>query len=381
MKSTARLFLKEPLAVLGGLRVPDLISSPIVPSRKTCFGPRGSILTREWLYICDTGHHRLLAFKHEGLDDKAMASFQIGQSDFDREGRNGRRLPSAHSFNVPTGICLLERDTVGLAVADAWNHRILIWHKLPQADNAPADLVLGQIDFSQNEANQGRIAPDATSMHWPYGVHFDGRCLYVADAGNRRVMIWKTFPQKNNQPCDLVLGQRTFDCRDENAGDDVSAMSMRWPHGIAHMDDRLFIADAGNNRIMVYNSEPQAMGAACDLVIGQMSFTDCDHNQRRYTPTAATLNMPYSLAVCAGLLMTADTANSRILGYDLDRLDMGMDASFLLGQPGFEDKGDNRWKPAQADSFCWPYHISSYAGKLLVADSGNNRVSVWSVEK
>lgn len=378
MKSGEKLLLKEPLAVLGSPRVPDLIATPVLPSRTTCFGPRGALLSRDWLYICDTGHHRLLAFKADDLNDRSVAAFQIGQSDFEQEGRNGKSEPCAHSLNVPTGICLVGRESTGLAVADAWNHRILIWHKLPQENNVPADIVLGQIDFAKSEANQGKSAPNASSMHWPYGVYFDGKCLYVADAGNRRVMIWKTLPERNNQPCDLVLGQKSFDCRDENAGHDVTAMSMRWPHGIAHWGNKLFVCDAGNNRIMVYNTEPQTMGADSDIIIGQVNFTDCDHNQKRYAPTAATLNMPYSVAICAGYLMTADTANSRIIGYDLDRLDMGMDATFLLGQPQFKDKGDNRWKPATADSLCWPYHISYSQGKLLISDSGNNRISLWS---
>lgn len=365
--------------MLGSPRVPQLLAAPVLPSRTACFGPRGALLTQDWLYICDTGHHRLLAFKAENIQDQSIASFQIGQSDFDREGRNGKSEPSAHSLNVPTGICLLDKETTGLAVADAWNHRILIWHALPQENNAPADLVLGQTDFIKNEANQGKVTPDASSMHWPYGVYFDGQSLYVADAGNRRVMIWKTLPTKNNQPCDLVLGQKSFDCRDENAGHDVNAMSMRWPHGIAGSGSKLFISDAGNNRIMVYNSIPQTMGSACDLVIGQANFTDCDHNQKRYMPSAASLNMPYSVAIWNGLLITADTANSRILGYTLNRLEMGMDADFLLGQPTFCDKGDNRWKPAQADSLCWPYHVSCHADRLLISDSGNNRVSLWSL--
>ena len=32
--------------------------------------------------------------------------------------------------------------------------------------------------------------------------------LYVADSGNDRILIWKTWPSRNNQPPDLVIGQK-----------------------------------------------------------------------------------------------------------------------------------------------------------------------------
>ncbi len=48
----------------------------------------------------------------------------------------------------------------GLAVADAWNHRVLIWHKVPQDNNVPADLVIGQTDFTTGLANRGADHPE-----------------------------------------------------------------------------------------------------------------------------------------------------------------------------------------------------------------------------
>ena len=54
----------------------------------------------------------------------------------------------------------------------------------------------------------------------------------------------------------------------------------------------------------------------------------------------------------------------------------------LGGQLDFHQKGDNRWRAPVADSFCWPYGLGmcadpAAAPRLVVADSGNNRVSVW----
>lgn len=373
-----QLFSIEPLVVLGNARRPELICDPVAPSALSCFGPRGAAIIGDWLYVCDTGHHRLLGFAHDGLTDQGLASLVIGQPGFNREGRNGKAAISAHSLNVPTGLCGIDYEgRQGLAVADAWNHRILIWNTLPTKSGTPADLVLGQVDFSSGESNCARQSPDASSMHWPYGVYFGGGRLFVADSGNRRVMVWNDLPTRNNQPCDFVLGQRDFTCRDENAGHDPDAMSMRWPHGITLAGDKLCVSDAGNNRLMLWSEMPDASGAPCDIVLGQKDFSACDHNQARYNPDAASLNMPYSVAVYENWLLTTDTANSRIVGYDLNKLATGMNAELLLGQKTFADKGDNRWKPPQADSFCWPYHISVDGELAVIADSGNNRVSVW----
>ena len=84
-------------------------------------------------------------------DDHVAADFCIGQSDFAHEGRNAKGPPNGASFNVPTGVAAT-RDI--LAVADAWNHRVLIWHGLPERSR-PADVVLGQVDFSATQANRG----------------------------------------------------------------------------------------------------------------------------------------------------------------------------------------------------------------------------------
>ena len=85
-------------------------------------------------------------------EDDAPADLLIGQPDFSREGRNAKGEIGAATLNVPTGVCA--GDGV-LAVADAWNHRVLIWHGYPDASNRPADVVLGQADFSGGLANRG----------------------------------------------------------------------------------------------------------------------------------------------------------------------------------------------------------------------------------
>lgn len=364
-------------AVALGWDAGELVA-PIVPSARTLFGPRGVCLHPDGsLWVSDTGHHRVLGWRRVPARDNAPADILLGQPDFAREGRNARGAPDAATLNVPTGICAWGN---GLAVADAWNHRVLLWRRPPERSGTPADLVLGQIDMAGGLANHGADRPGAGTLHWPYGVAAFGDWLAVADAGNRRVLLWHA-PDRDGQDAALVLGQPSFHSRDENAGAGVSAVGMRWPHGIALYDGRLAVADAGNNRVTLWAGLPVANGEPCTAVLGQADMTSCDHNMGAYYPTGAALNMPYGLAVAGGRLIVADTANSRLLGFA--GVPVGTAnaapaaAGWLAGQPDLGAKGDNAWGPPHRGSLCWPYGIDARSGLVAIADSGNNRVLLW----
>lgn len=353
---------------------------PIAPSASCLFGPRGACLLAPEgpLYIADTGHHRVLGYSRCPERDGQPADILLGQPDSTAEGRNALGAPSACTFNVPTGVAPF--GSSGLAVADAWNNRVLIWHDHPLADGRGADLVLGQADFQGMDPNRGQPAAGADTLHWPFAVLNYGQMLFVADAGNRRVLGWRQLPTCSGQPADFVLGQATLVERSDNGGAEASASSMRFPHGLAVLDGCLLMSDAGNNRILIWDGVPEASCVPASRVLGQPDLTRVDHNRGQYWPTAASLNMPYGLAAASGRLLVADTANSRLLGYGpLAGLQTGVEAQALTGQQTFAHKGDNRWQPVARDSLCWPYGISACQDTVVVADSGNHRVLLWSL--
>jgi hypothetical protein len=352
------------------------------------FGPRGVCAAPDGtLWVSDTGHHRVLGWRRMPEADNTPADVLFGQPTFNREGRNAGGSASAATLNVPTGITACGPDGEGLAVADAWNHRVLIWHRRPTASHQRPDVVVGQPDFDHGESNRGADRPSASTLFWPYCVAWDGARLWVADTGNRRVLMWQGLPQAHGAPADLVLGQADFDTRDENGGGAPTANSMRWPHAITFPAGGLCVADAGNNRLMGWRRMPQANNAPCDGMVGQAGTVLVEHNQGSYYPDAACLNMPYGAAVVDDLIAVADTANSRLLAWRIDSLSThGANAHALAAQPDWNSKGDNRWLPAARDSVCWPYCVAlAQSGDdgghtLLVADSGNNRVLLWPVE-
>ncbi len=349
-----------------------LLADPITPAAHRLFGPRGVCLHPNGsLWVADTGHHRVLGWHKVPRADDAPAEILVGQPAFGREGRNAKGPVTAATLNVPTGIAAFRG---GLAVADAWNHRVLIWRSLPDGPDCAADIILGQSSPEGALANRGADAPSARTLHWPYGVAQIAGRLVVCDTGNRRVLVWSD-PQETGQPADLVLGQDSFTCRDENAGAAVSARSMRWPHMAVGWRGGLAVADAGNNRVMIWADLPGQNGQPADAVLGQGAMQDCDLNRAAYYPSSMAMNMPYALAVLGDRLVVGDTANSRLLGFS--EAGMGTHADRLTGQPDFAAKGDNRWGMAMRDSLCWPYGLSALGPTVAVADSGNNRVLIW----
>lgn len=344
----------------------------ITPAAHLMFGPRGVCLHPDGsLWVADTGHHRILGWNTVPTTDDTPADILVGQPEFGREGRNAKGAVGANTLNVPTGITAYRG---GLAVADPWNHRILIWHETPTGPDHGADIILGQPDESSSLANLGLAYAGGDTMHWPYGVSSDGDRLIVCDTGNRRVLIWND-PQVTGQAADLVLGQKDFVCRDENGGDAVSDFSMRWPHMAIGLQGGLAVSDAGNNRVMIWNDFPTQNGAAPDTMLGQADMSACDHNMASYYPTSQAMNMPYALAASGSRLVVADTANSRILGFA--DFSTAAHADRLTAQPDFAAKGDNRWGIAERDTVCWPYGLSSLGNTIAVADSGNNRILIW----
>jgi hypothetical protein len=360
--------------VILGMHDP-LAGGSLTPAAHTLFGPRGAAVGADGaLWVADTGHHRLLGWPALPEHDAQPAGWLIGQTDFAREGRNAQGEPSAASLNVPTGVCACGE---GLAVADAWNHRVLVWHRAPRRSHCPADVVLGQADFGSAEANRGRDRAAVDTLNWPYGVFWDGARLWVADTGNRRVLRFDGLPQRPGQAADLVLGQPDFEQRDENAGG-VTQATMRWPHAVAVWQGHLCVADAGNNRLLLWAQDPTRPMQRADLIVGQDEIDALDHNRGEYWPSARSLNMPYGLAVHDDRLFVADTANSRVLRFDSPLM---REAQAVAGQTSFADKGDNRWQAAARDSLCWPYALAMHGDTAIVVDSGNNRVLLWEVAR
>jgi uncharacterized protein (TIGR03437 family) len=209
------------------------------------------------LYIADTYNNRVLGY----LDARKVrpgdkADLVIGQPDFQRSlvnyPSNDPAKPNAQSLFLPAGLAL---DANGnLYVADLGNGRVV---RFPAPFDQPnpiypsADLVIGQSSFGAQVTD-----PTDRTMRQPYGLAFtsDGGLL-VSDAGLNRVLFFPgpTANFKNGMPAAKVFGQADFNS--SAPGADTNQMSV--PRHIAtDSDDRLYVVDEQNGRVMIFDQVP-----------------------------------------------------------------------------------------------------------------------------
>ena len=352
----------------GGLTLPSAL-----PTSSQLYGPRGVWLDNDRLIVADTGNHRVMIWHDIGPEIGAHQSADVvlGQPDFATEGAQaGGRGPEA-GFRLPTGVLVHDER---LVVADAWNHRVLCWDEVPTRSDTAPDLVVGQRDATSVEENRG-VGCGPLGFYWPFGIAMVDGCPYRRHGAHRRVSAWPGLPEHDQEP-ELILGQSSATERDENRGQ-LSASSFRWPHDIAASNDILFVADAGNHRLLGWKPRPEGDRAA-DTVLGQPDFTT--GTEFPYQPqTAAALRFPYAVDIEHDVMAVADTANNRVLLWDQVPVDSRQPAHRVLGQPSFAVNGENRWDQVGPDTFCWPYGLSLNGDRLAVADSGNNRVTIWTL--
>lgn len=175
--------------------------------------------------------------------DGAQANYVLGQGAFNTS--TAATLDTA--LRGPTDAKVLSNGKV--AVVDRLNHRVLIFNQVPTANGEAAVLVLGQPDMTSSTANNGGIS--ASSMNYPRSVYFDGNRLYVIEEGNNRILIWNSFPTTNGQPADAVFGQDDFNSNAPNKGGAIGMLTLSSPYDMDMTNDRIYIADRGNNRILV----------------------------------------------------------------------------------------------------------------------------------
>src|ERR1700733_5790554 len=201
-----------------------------------------------------------------GTSSVGEASVVLGQPDF---ATTTNPYLTQSGFRNPT---MVASDGKILVLADTDNNRVLIWNSIPTTIDQPADLVLGQPNFT---TLQEPPPVNSSAMRGPQGVWIQGTQLYVADTQNSRVMIWNEIPTSNNQPADLVLGEPNFSTVPPATTSDLppTANNLFDPVSVTSDGQRLYVTDLGHNRVLIWNSIPTQNGQAADVVVGQPNMT------------------------------------------------------------------------------------------------------------
>jgi uncharacterized protein (TIGR03437 family) len=368
---------------IGGANVvlgqPDFTSTNIGVTQSAMRTPTAVASDGHVLAVADSDNNRVLIWNSIPTSNGAPADVVVGQPNFTSSSIPGN-VPNAKSMRGPSGLWIQNGK---LYVADTQNHRILIFNSIPTANGAAADLVLGQPNLTtyvQPDLTKANSGANASNMESPVSVTSDGIHLFVSDLGHSRVMIWNTIPNANNVPADVIVGQPDVISTSSNntalcpatasgtvstAGTAITWLSgdqfltqqagegitingtiygissvnnptsitlatdagtnasvpyasyptqcnstMDFPRFALSDGTRLFIADGGNDRVLVYNHIPTSNGAAADVIIGQLGG---DINQA--SDSTDSLRTPLSLAWDGTNLYVADSFNVRVMVY------------------------------------------------------------------
>jgi hypothetical protein len=295
------------------------------------------------LVVADTNHNRILIWNRIPPANDAPADVVVGQTNFASIGIPPNNTPTASSLRGPQGVWI---QSGKMYVADTQNNRVLIYNRIPTANGAAADVVLGQPNFTtfvQQDITEQKNAIAANTMLNPVSVSTDGVHLFVVDLGYNRVLMWNSIPTTNQVPADVEIGQPDMVSGTANnaftgvasatsgdglletpvlctvgSGTDASGnptypnycnSTLNFPRFALSDGTRLFVADGGNDRVLEFEKIPTANAAAADIVLGQVGGTIDEA-----TDAADSMNTPTSLAWDGSNLYVADLPGAGELG-------------------------------------------------------------------
>lgn len=242
-----RVLIWSPVPVQNGAPADLVIGQPgfLTGSVKSALTglnqPQSVVLANGMMVVGDLGNNRVLIYR-DPFRPSATPDVVIGQPSFIATAVNNGG-ESAKSLSNPREVLVY---TSKLLVADRGNNRVLIWNALPASNFVPADVVVGQIDFSSSYTRT-----DRSLVALPRGLLVHNDRLYIAAAQQNRILYWNQIPTSNGQRADGVLGQTDFLSSVPNSTELPWIERLSGPSTMIVVADQLFIADTTNNRLVV----------------------------------------------------------------------------------------------------------------------------------
>jgi sugar lactone lactonase YvrE len=198
------------------------------------------------LWVADQENSRVLKFVNApALGNGAAASTVLGQVNLTAFALGA----SATQMKRPSAVIV---DATGtLWVAEYANFRVLRFDDAASLGNgAPANGVLGQIDFTSTTVNT-----NATQMAEPTALALDADgTLFISDFNNNRVIYHRNPSAKaNGAAADGVIGQADF-----NSADNITTAQILFqPNGGLAIDasGHLWVADTSHHRVLRFSSD------------------------------------------------------------------------------------------------------------------------------
>ncbi|HVZ80539.1 MAG TPA: hypothetical protein VHE12_06995, partial [bacterium] len=257
-------------------------------------------------------------------------------------------------------------DPGHLYVSDNGNSRVLVFNPFPTTSGNSALFCLGQTAFGNNAANQGGV-PSSQTLFSPGDVFSDGATLFVADSGNNRVLLYNPLPSVFAQSAVIVLGQNGMSA----SAPATTSTGLNAPGAVFADAASIYVADTNSHRVLVYPRNV-TNGQAANVVLGQSGFGAAVSGSG-----PANLANPRGVYADASHLFVADTGNSRVLIYNFPLLS-GMSASAVVGQSSMGVGLPNQGGSPAANTLRSPRRTwVDPSGQLFIADTGNNRTLIY----
>lgn len=314
------------------------------------------------LWVADFSNARILRFDTPDSQIQPAADGVLGQPDF-TSGTTGSG-PAQNNRLVTLALS----SSGSLFAVDSQNRRVLRWdNAAAKANGAAADGVLGRLGLDGN-AVSSPITGEVTDNIRGLVVDAAGR-LWGVDRGHERVMRWDNAVNKaNGASADGVIGQPNTSTTIKSIDDPTKGPGMARQVLEDPVSGKFFIAD--NGRVLRYASRSAAEGGvAPEAALGKTGLAFYGGG----SATAENLRSAWGLAMdAAGRLWVSDPEGNRLVAFaNAATAATGSTMAIVLGQQNFTDSS-----PALSQTrLDGPRAIViDGAGNLYVADRNNHRV-------
>ncbi|HUK19122.1 MAG TPA: hypothetical protein VLW65_22025 [Bryobacteraceae bacterium] len=329
----------------------DLSQTSTSATASTMINPVSVTSDGVHLFVTDLGNNRVLIWNSIPTANGTPADVEIGQPDMtgtvannaftgaaatDSTDTTDKETPvlctqsnGVDPSNNPTypNVCnatlnfprFALSDGTRLFIADGGNDRVVEYLKIPTSNAASADVILGQLGGTVDQATDA-----VDSMNTPTSMAWDGSNLYVADPYNRRITVYTV--SSNNLPYQAVVNSASLN---------IVASGTIDIGGTIHDGDVVTVTITGPGQNAVnYTYKVQATDALTDVIAGLVNAINTGNGTgvpdanvlatvydtadevvlTSKVPSDAGNNIAYAATVSSGAQITATAAEANLTG-------------------------------------------------------------------
>jgi hypothetical protein len=383
------------------------------------------------LAVADPGNSRILIWKTAPTQSGVPADIVLGQSAGNQRDPGGAGGLGVGGMLTPQSVATLGNGVAvtAVVVADRGANRVTGWDAIPTVDGAPFDRVYGQPDRTTITPNTGGLS--MSSLDFPISISVDHENrFWVADFNNGRVlrfdlkspaaigvfgqrdgattemfpgsfsttrspwshwadkgafsldsasglysasfwrgMFWNVAPADGNTPVSAVQGQADATRSTKQPVSATSISNTALAVSAVMVGERVYWSDT--SRILSKVGKFTTNNSIPDAILGNQ-----DYQGNTVAPTTLDYAIqPSSLATDGHSLLAVDGA--RIVGWNPAPGSSHRPIDFAIGQPSVLENVANNGGLSARSLGGARIALTTYKGKLIVADPANHRVLIW----